>query len=149
MKQQKSNRDSQPWPGQRQLRLFCFLSLLMAAVWMGCQQDPKRAGSPDAVGNYTLMSVDGKNVPCTVEHDGHTLAVKSGSFAINANGTCSSKVIFSGPTGGEGSREVQATYSRQGSTLTMRWEGAGMTTGTVQGDTFTMNNEGMVFAYKK
>ena len=42
-----------------------------------------------------------------------------------------------------------ASYTRQGSKLTMKWEGAGMTTGTAEGDTFTMNNEGMVFAYRK
>jgi hypothetical protein len=46
-------------------------------------------------------------------------------------------------------REVKATYTRQGSKLTMQWEGAGMTTGTVEGDMFTMNNEGMVFSYRK
>ena len=31
----------------------------------------------------------------------------------------------------------------------MKWQGAGMTIGTVEGDTFTMDNEGMVFVYKK
>jgi hypothetical protein len=31
----------------------------------------------------------------------------------------------------------------------MRWAGAGMTTGTLEGDTFTMNNEGMSFSYHK
>jgi hypothetical protein len=31
----------------------------------------------------------------------------------------------------------------------MRWQGAGMTIGSVAGDTFTMNNEGMVLAYRK
>jgi len=29
------------------------------------------------------------------------------------------------------------------------WQGAGTTTGTIEGNTFTMENEGMVFAYKK
>ena len=31
----------------------------------------------------------------------------------------------------------------------MQWEGAGTTTGTAQGDNFTMDNEGMIFVYKK
>jgi hypothetical protein len=53
------------------------------------------------------------------------------------------------PSRGDSAAEVKATYTRQGSTLTMQWEGAGTTTGTVQGDTFTMNNEGMAFAYRK
>jgi hypothetical protein len=31
----------------------------------------------------------------------------------------------------------------------MRWDGAGMTTGSVDGNIFTMHNEGMVFVYRK
>ena len=31
----------------------------------------------------------------------------------------------------------------------MQWQGAGMTTGTVEGNTFTMENEGMVFVYQR
>jgi hypothetical protein len=45
--------------------------------------------------------------------------------------------------------EVKATYTREGPKLTMKWQGAGTTIGTVEGDIFTMNNEGMVFAYRK
>jgi hypothetical protein len=31
----------------------------------------------------------------------------------------------------------------------MKWEGAGITTGTIDGDTFTMDNVEMVFVYRK
>ena len=40
-------------------------------------------------------------------------------------------------------------YPREGPKLTMKWQGAGMTTGTIAGNTFTMNNEGMELVYKK
>jgi hypothetical protein len=132
------------WP----LRQWSVLPLLMVMVWVGCKQ-AGNAGDTNPVGTYALVSVDGNKVPCTVKHDKHTLAVKSGTFAINADGTCSSKVVFSAPSGGDSSREVKATYTRQGAKLTMKWEGAGATTGTVEGDTFTMNNEGMIFVYRK
>jgi len=58
-------------------------------------------------------------------------------------------VSFSVEPSKEMTREVKAAYTQEGSTLTMKWEGAGTTTGTVHGDTFTMNNEGMVFSYRK
>ena len=58
-------------------------------------------------------------------------------------------MVFVPPNGSETTRVVNATYSLEKDTLTMQWEGAGTTEGTVAGDTFTMNNEGMVFAYKK
>jgi len=31
----------------------------------------------------------------------------------------------------------------------MQWQGAGVTNGTVEGDTFTMDNEGQIFLYRK
>ena len=115
----------------------------------GCTHEAKLAVDTNICGNYVLVSVDGKNVPCNVQHEGVSLAVKSGSFVISSNGTCSSLAVFVPPNGRELSREVKATYTREGARLTMHWEGAGTTTGTAETNTFTMNNEGMVFAYRK
>ena len=69
-----------------------------------------------------------------------------GIFIINADGTCSSKMSLAGR---DKAIEVKATYTREGPKLTMKWQGAGMTIGSVEGDTFTMNNEGMLLVYKK
>ena len=85
-----------------------------------------------------------------VQHEGAALGVRSGAFIFNADGTCSSKVVFTPPSGAEAVREVKATYARQGvGEFTMQWEGAGTTVGTLADDTFTMNNEGMIFVYQK
>jgi hypothetical protein len=46
-------------------------------------------------------------------------------------------------------RVVKATSTLAGTKLTMKWEGAGVTTGQVEGNTFTMNHEGIVLAYQK
>ena len=137
------------------LRL-CLLPLFMVALCAGCKQEAKVAADAktvaataadiNPVGTYALVTVDGNKVPCTVQHEGHTMTINSGSFIINADGTCSSKISLEGR---DTAIEVKATYTRQGSKLTMQWQGAGMTIGTVEGDTFTMNNEGMVFAYRK
>lgn len=77
------------------------------------------------------------------------MEVRSGSFVINADGTCSTTTVFIGPTGRELAREVRATYTVSGAALTMRWEGAGTTVGTVDRTTFTMDDEGMLFVYRK
>jgi hypothetical protein len=45
--------------------------------------------------------------------------------------------------------QVKATYTQAGSKLTMKWQRAGMTIGSVEGNMFTMNNEGMVLAYRR
>jgi hypothetical protein len=116
---------------------------------LGRLQAGDKIAETDPVGNYNLVSVDGKTVPCTVTHEGNTMTVKSGRFDINADGSCVSRIAFSIGGGGENSREVKAAYTRDGATLTMKWEGAGMTTGTIERGGFTMNNEGMIFAYRK
>jgi hypothetical protein len=149
MKQNQSDPNIQRRLATRHLLQLCLLPLLTVLVWAGCKQDAKVAADINPFGTYTLVSVDGNKLPCTVKHEGAALTVKSGTFVINSDGTCSSKVTFSLPSGGDSSREVKASYTRQGSKLTMQWEGAGTTTGTVGGDTFTMDNEGMIFTYHK
>ncbi len=133
----------------RLLFLYAFLGICTALVSAGYKEETKVAAEPDPVGTYALVTVDGKQVPCAVEHDGHALTIKSGIFIINADGSCSSKMVFTPPSGGDATREVKATYTRQGATLTMKWEGAGTTTGNVEGNAFTMNNEGMLLSYRK
>ena len=128
-----------------QLGLLLMVGLLLSA----CSPEAKVANGGDPTGVYTLVSVNGNVVPASVSHDGTALQVRSGTFIIKADGTCGTKTVFVPPSGSEVAREVSATYTRKGSNLTMQWRGAGTTTGTVEGNTFTMDNEGMVFVYKK
>ena len=127
------------------------LCVLVAAglAASSCKKQELASDAGDVAGVYALVSVNGNPVPTSVSHEGVTLQVLSGSFIINADGTCSSKTIFVPPSGSEMTREVTATYTKDGSKMTMQWEGAGTTVGTVEGNTFTMDNEGMVFVYKK
>jgi hypothetical protein len=128
-----------------QLVVLLTAGLLLSA----CKQETKVAAGVDPTGVYALVSVNGNAVPASVSHDGTALQVRSGSFTIKADGTCSTKTVFVPPSGTEATREVSATYTKEGSKLTMKWQGAGMTIGTIEGDKFTMDNEGMVFVYKK
>jgi hypothetical protein len=126
------------------------LLFLLAAVGLpACKPQQQVVVETSPVGTYKLVSIDGNTVPCTLKHEGATPTIKSGSFVINGDGTCSSKVVFSMPQQGDATREVKASYTRQGAKLTMNWEGAGTTMGAIAGESFTMTNEGMVFAYRK
>jgi hypothetical protein len=132
--------------------LFPGLCLLAASLMLavgGCKPAADGNASLDPAGVYTLVSVDGKNVPCSLTHEGVALTVKSGVFTINADGTCRSQVTFTVPARGDMDQEVKATYTRHGAELTMQWERAGTTLGIVGNNTFTMTNEAMVFAYRK
>lgn len=128
-----------------QLCVLLTAGLLLSA----CKPEAKVAKDVDPTGIYALVSVNGSAVPASVSHDGTALQVRSGSFTIKADGTCGTKTVFVPPSGTEATRDVSATYTKEGAKLTMKWQGAGITTGTIEGDTFTMNNEGMLFVYKK
>jgi hypothetical protein len=128
---------------------LCLLSACLLLAWTGCKNEAGSNANIDPTGVYALVSVDGKSLPCSLFHEGASPTVKSGVFTITADSHCVSQITFSLPERGDMSREVKATYTRQGTELTMQWEGAGMTMGSVNGTTFTMTNEGMVFAYRK
>jgi hypothetical protein len=82
-------------------------------------------------------------------HEDTRMTIKSGVFTINADGTCSSLMKFAVGSHDAINREVKATYTRNDNELTMKWKGAGMTKGKVNGNTFDMTNEGMVLSYQK
>jgi hypothetical protein len=127
---------------------------LLAAVLLlaltGCKRNATPASAKlDPAGVYALVSVDGKTVPCDISHEGAAMKVKSGTFTITADGACSSAITFNVANHGDMNRVVKAAWTRQGAELTMQWEGAGTTLGSINGNTFAMTNEGMVFAYRK
>ncbi len=123
--------------------------MAMGLIFVMCHAQAATADPADSRGVYRLISVDGKPVPASVSHDGVTLEVRTGTFTINADGTCDSRIIMIPPSGIEVVREVSATYVQEGQKLTMRWQGAGKTTGTIKDNTFIMNNKGMIFVYQK
>lgn len=125
------------------------VTLPAAFLACGCNGPGATSAAADPAGTYSLVSVDGKPVPTTLSHEGATLRVRSGTFIIGSDGTCSTTTAFVGPAGAEVTRTVNATYVRDGATLTMRWKGAGTTVGTSDGKTFTMVNEGVSWSYSK
>ena len=124
------------------------LTVLLLLLFTGCKEEP-RTSDINPPGTYELVMVDGNSVPCQLTHEGVDMIVKSGSIIINADGTCRSLSTFAVPPHPDVHREVNATYTQSGAELTMFWQGAGMTKGKVDGNQFTMNNEGMIFTYRK
>ena len=148
MKQQRTATSRKSATFARNALPWCLL-LALGVFLSACKQDGNVVKGKDFTGVYTLESVNGNKVPATITHDGTALQIRSGTFTINADGTCRSRMVFVPPSGAEATREVSATYTREGAKLNMQWKDAGQTTGTIEGDTFSMDNEGMVLAYRK
>ena len=128
---------------------FVLLALLALIALTGCNHDSGNTADVDLTGVYSLVSVNGISLPCDLQHEGADMTIKSGVFTINADGTCTSLMKFSVVGHEDIGREVRATYTHNGTELTMNWERAGTTKGDVDGNRFTMNNEGMLLAYEK
>ncbi len=129
---------------------FYLCAALIAALSLGaCQTGMQSSSGSDVTGIYYLAKVNGSPVPTTVFHDGVEMRIVSGTFIISKDGTCFSRMHFVPPDGTQATREVRAKYRLRDSRLTMDWENAGTTEGTVEGDTFIMDNEGMILEYTK
>ncbi len=133
---------------QNGMQNFCWV-LIAISVIASCTAQKASLADAEFIGSYTLVSVDGQVVPADVMHGRTKLKVLRGIFTINPNGTCRSTTVFIPPPGQQVTRDVSATYVRQGANLTMQWKGFGVTVGTVQGNSFSMDNHGMLFVYTK
>ena len=128
----------------RQLFVIMIAFLLFDARTQG--QD---TGQDGHIGTYALATVDGRELPATVLHGETSMVVHSGIFRINRDGTCSSKIVLSPYARAAITREVNATYTRDGASLNMQWSGAGKTRGKLDGKNFEMMNEGIVYCYRR
>jgi hypothetical protein len=126
--------------------LLLFVLLLCAAA-RGQAQAVEQASS--VAGVYTLMSVDGRSVPSTINHDGKGMNVHSGTFTVTTNGQVTSVMTVS--VGDRKNLRVErtATYTLTNSELTMKWQNAGITKGRIVDQTFTMTNESVAYVYRK
>lgn len=124
-------------------------ALTALAFLAGCQRPAPRTGNEDISATYRLTKVDGKEIPAAISHEGARLDIRAGEFVIRTNGTCTSDMTFVPPSGQEVRRKVDASYTRTDRQLRMKWRGAGTTLGSVEGDHFTMTNEGMVLVYRR
>lgn len=143
----KTNPHTCPTNDVRVLAIGIITALLLSAV-VRVHGQTTTAPSIGLTGVYTLTSVDGKTVPCMIDHEGTAMNVQSGSFTIT-NGHCLSVMTVSVGDRKDIRCETRARYTVEGSELTMQWQNAGMTKGSVAGNTFTMTNEGMAYVYNK
>ncbi len=125
------------------------LAILVALNFVACNATPRTRDTQFAAGAYTLVTVDGQELPATVTHGDDLVEVRAGRLEIGVDGTCQSTTVFAPPSGRAVTRHVRADCVVRGAQWTMRWNGAGTTSGTLEGTTFTMNNEGLQFVYRK
>jgi hypothetical protein len=109
----------------------------------------RTATTPDHTGTYSLVTINGNALPFTPPHEGGAPEIRSSTFTLIADGTFSLTMTYGMPSGEVISRDFSGTYTRGGSVFSFQWTGAGSTTATLEGNTLTMNNEGVLYGYRK
>ena len=145
----KTKRAARLHPLERHLPRLIALGLLLAVFLCTLARSRAQPAASDPAGVYTLVSVAGKAVPCTIDHEGTAMSVQSGTLTIATNAHVTSVMIISVGDRRDIRCETHATCKQKDAELTMRWQHAGTTQGRVTGATFTMTNEGMAYVYRK
>ena len=130
---------------------FVMLILLVVGLCLPSGRGASdKTQASDHEGTYTLISIDGNKLPYAPPHEGGAprILVLTGTITLNADGTFASAMTYDLPAG-VSSQQFSGTYTRNGSSFILRWKGAGTTTATLEGNTFTMDNEGSLFAYRR
>ncbi|HIK97839.1 MAG TPA: hypothetical protein EYG10_07030 [Gammaproteobacteria bacterium] len=115
----------------------------------GCRTHTPENNNSNSSGVYKLVSINDHELPYSPPHAGGAPEVRAGEITLIEDGSFTSAMNYGLPDGKETGREFKGSYSRNGSDFHLKWEGAGTTTASLEGDTFTMNNEGVLFAYRK
>ena len=65
--------------------LVALVALGLASQSLAARERPQ-AVAPDVSGTYTLVQVNGQQVPATLSHDGASTTVQDGAFTLSADG---------------------------------------------------------------
>jgi hypothetical protein len=134
--------------------MWRFVVALTIAAACGCGKDTKEptkgATTSAEVGIYALVSLNGSAVPASISEGGTQIAVISGTLTLGAGGTVRISTTFRiSPGAAPMTNEVSGNYSMQGNTLTFSYTNGGRNTGTLDGNTLKMLNEGVVWLYQR
>jgi hypothetical protein len=135
--------------------MWRFASALTMAVAWGCgggggSSGPTTRTTAAEIGTYALASLDGRALPASIAEGGAQVEVISGTLTLGAGNSVGISTTFRpSPGAATQTREVSGTYRLQGSSLTFSYTNGGGNTGTLNGDTLQMTNEGVAWLYRR
>ena len=125
------------------------VALMIAAV-CGCGKGTTEPTTGGEIGTYVLVSLNGRAVPTSISEGSTQIEVISGTLTLGAGGTVQAGTTFRpSPEAAPVTNEVSGTYSMQGNTLTFSYTNGGRNTGTLNGNTLQMLNEGVVWLFQR
>ena len=132
--------------------LILTTTLLAVALLTACGGEDTTGGDDDNTGpgsifgTYTLITVNGEELPVEVVPPGITIT--SGTLRLNSDNTysVSTPAIFQGEPV---TLTDTGTFTVDGSTIQFSGVSSGEFSGTISGNTLTMSDQGFTFVYRK
>jgi hypothetical protein len=136
-------------------RATCAFSAVLLAITVACGDNSTDPGTIEGV--YTLRTIGGKPLPSVIaENSTEKTELTSGSIELGANSVFTLTLAFRRTIGireFESSGTSTGTWTRSGSTVTMRSGEGGVVAGALSGATITVNMTGaqgaVVWVFRK
>ena len=102
------------------------------------------------VGVYSLQSLNSAPLPTSISEGGVPVEVTAGTLTLSAgNGLQISTTFRQTPGASPQTRVVSGKYQLTGTSLAFTYTNGGANSGTLNGTTIQMTNEGIVWAYRR
>ena len=112
--------------------------------------DPRLAS---AAGIYVLATIDGHALPHAPTHGGHAAPeVSAATLELAPDGSFRMSMRYrmgSGAKERTGTRDFTGRARVADEAFRLKWDGAGETAARLRGDTLVLDNEGVLFAYRR
>ncbi len=123
-------------------RFLILATVLGGGLLTACDGDSTGPGG--IFGTYTLVSIDGENLPVTLQILDTEVEITAGSLRLNSDNTYTMSLTMT-VEGTTDTGDVSGTFTVDGSTIDFD-EGF---TGTVSGNTLTVSDEGVALVFRK
>lgn len=115
-----------------------------------CAGDPASPNTGAEFGTYSLMALDDRPVPTSIPEAGGQVEVLSSTLILSAGRKLRMTTTFRPSAGATPiSNELTGSYTLHGNAFTFTYSSGGRNAGTLDGDTIRMQNEGVVWLFRK
>ena len=131
---------------------FCVLALTIA---LSSSSTSPGSAVPNAdtvvvAGTYVLQSLDAKVLPASITEGGMSVEVTASTMTLTAGDSIQVSTTFRVSSAATPiTQVVRGTYRVQGTTLSFSYENGGTNSGTLNGSTLQMTNDGVVWLYRR
>ena len=126
-----------------------FVVSALVLLTSGCRKNTSAAKSPDYTGTYTLDTINGRKLPFNPLPRIAATEFSSGAITLQADGSFTSAISYRTPEGKISKRDASGSYTNAGTSFRLQYTGRGAATATLEGNTFTVNDDDMKLVYRK